>query len=165
MASFTDIPELVKIMNNLFGERWGRRLGRATVILILAALMGAAVAAIMAGIGAVTSWAASNPTTSNILQNLLIMLIVGVGLIALAGGLGAFIGMILHVTLAIPMRQNIDSTLEQIELILARANQTGVQDADKLLTDVRLLKNQWNTSRTTRIANWIFRKKTIKQQK
>lgn len=164
MASFTDIPELVKIMNHLFGERWGKRLGRTAVILILAALMGAAVAAIMAGVGAVTSWAASNPITSNILRNLLIMLILAIGMIAVAGGLGVFIGMILRVTLAIPMRQNIDSTLEQIELILARANQTGVQDADKLLADARLLKNQWNTSRTTRIANWIFRG-AVKRQK
>jgi MFS family permease len=120
MASVSDISELVKALNSLFGEKWGRRMGRAIVIFILVALAGAAIAAIMAGVGAITSWAASNPVTSNILWSLLIMLILAIGILAVGGGLGLFIGAILWVTLSIPMRQNIDSTLEQIELSLLR---------------------------------------------
>jgi len=165
MASFTDVPDLAKVMNYLFGEKWGKRISRVIVIFILVAVAGGAVAGAMGGINAITSWASSNPVTSNILLSLLLMLILAIGMLGVGGGLGLLIGAILQVTLAVPMRQNVDSVLEQTELLLLNANQTGVEDADKLLASVRLLKTQWNTSRTTRIANWIFKKGTGKQQK
>jgi hypothetical protein len=158
MATFTEIPELVKIMTHLFGERWGKRLGRAAVILIIAVLAGAAVTAVMAGVGRITSWVEGlSPHTSAILLTILGVIIMVVGMMGLALGLGTFFGVLLRVGLASPMRRNVDLTLEQTETILTRAKQSGIQggDIEKLLSDLEVLKNKWKTSRITRMSNWL----------
>jgi uncharacterized protein (DUF697 family) len=160
MANVTEIPELVKTMYSLFGEKWGKRLGRLIVLLILGAVLGGAILGLMAGIRAITSWAGGlSPNTSALLLTLIGVIILVVGMIGIGAGLGTLIGMILRAGLAIPMHRNIDVALEQTEAVLLKAKQSGIDnpDIDKLLSDLRSLKDRWTKSRITRVASWIIR--------
>lgn len=162
MASVTDIPELVKTMYSLFGEKWGKRIGRIIVLGILGGVLGGAVYGISAGIRTALTLAENlSPNASAILLSILAAIILAVGMASMAIALAILIGGTLRIGLATPIRRDIDSTLEQAETLLLSAKKGEIQDAniDELLSKLKLLRNQWEKSRLTRISNWLHRKK------
>jgi len=168
MATVSDIPELVKAMFSLFGEKWGKRIGRAIVIFILCTAAGAAVAAIMAGVKAVTSWISSSPTISSISLAVLGSLLTLCLVIGIAVALGSFFGMMIRIGLATPLQRNINSLLGQTEALLIEVKQGGLQDTQrlgKLLSDLEVLKEEWHTSRITKFTQWISGRKPEKRPK
>lgn len=163
MASVGDIPELVKAMYTLFGEKWGKWIGRAIVISILCAVAGAAIAAIMAGIEGITSWASSlSPEISNILLVTVSTFIAFGIIVGIAVALGIVVGIIMRIGFATPMHRNINSLLRQTEALLLDAKQSGPQNTqyfEKLLADLERIKEEWNTSRITRFIRFILGRK------
>src|SRR5271157_5644703 len=83
MASFGNIPELVKTMYSLFGEKWGRRIGRAIVIFILVATCGVAIVALGSGFNSISNWITNlKPPATTLFVTILSAIILFVGLFA-----------------------------------------------------------------------------------
>jgi hypothetical protein len=157
MANITEIPELVKITYSLFGEKWGKRLGRAIVILFLVALAGAAVTAVMTAIGHV-------PT--DVLFSILSMILILIAILGIPVAIAILIGWTIRVGFATPTNIRIDNTLNKLLPLLRKANR-GKLDKEtikRLLEDTEKLEAQWNKSKIVKFIHRFSKPKSKKGQ-
>jgi hypothetical protein len=158
MATISEIPELVKAMYSLFGEKWGRRIGRAIIIFILLATTGAAITALGAGFHAVSDWLGSlKPPVTTLFITIASAVLLFIGFLGIGVGLGSLLGSLIRIGLALPIHRNINSLLEKTEVVLLKSN-----DQD-LLVEFKTIQEQWNTSYLTRISKWVTPKRDKKR--
>jgi hypothetical protein len=155
MKNITEIPELVKIMISLFGEKWGKRLGRAFVILALFTL----VVVIM------TTLFGHLPTS--VLFWILGLVSFLVAVVGIPMMLGLFFGMIIRVGFATPTTIRIDNTLNTLLPLLRKANRGKLdrKSIQELLDDTKNLEAQWNKSKIVRFIHWNSKRKVQKRNK
>jgi hypothetical protein len=157
MVNVTEIPELVKIMNSLFGEKWGKRLGRAIVILIILALAGAALTSIMAVIGRVPS---------DLLYTIISVLLALIVMLGVPFAAAILIGFSIRVGFATPTNIRIDNTLDRLLPLLRKANKDKLdkKTIKELLDNTEKLQTEWNKSKIVRFIHWTSKSKSKKKK-
>ncbi len=153
MANITEIPELVKIMISLFGEKWGKGLGRAFVILTLVALAVVIITTLFGRLSLNMFYA---------MLSVILILFAGVSVPVM---LGLFFGMILRVGLATPTTNRIDNALSKLLPLLREANRGKLnkKSIKELLENTKELETQWNKSKIVRFIHWWNKPKSKKR--
>ncbi len=155
-----NIPELVKVMYSLFGEKWGQRLGRTIVIVLLIGLVCAAIAGLRPIIGdsyaAIRDFVSQSTIASRIVLALISTMMSLVLIVVFSFVLAIFIAIPIRIGLATRVNTRIDRMLSRLaslsrDILKIQPDNASVQ---KMSSDVDVLYKEWNTSRITRFIRW-----------
>jgi hypothetical protein len=173
MASIGDVPDLVKLMHSLFGEKWGKRLGRLFVVLIIIGAMGAAIGGTKLGVDALGTWIDSlnkTPVIMNLIIAILSMVLIAVSFMTVSGVLGVFFGFVI----AVGFFPNMNRAVRKIFIEYQRIIDDSIKNNPLinhmellgLKSQITQLQDDWDKKSIAKFNNWLDRHvyKTSKKQ-
>lgn len=157
-----DIPELVKALYSLFGQKWGKVVGRTVVVALLIGLVCGAIAGLRPIIGdsytAIRDFVSQSTIASQIVLTLISSIMALTIMAAFSFSIAVIIAIPIRIGFATKVNTRIDRTLSGLASLSRDilSKQPDNVSAQRISSDVDVLQEEWNNSRMTRFIRWYL---------